>query len=142
MNPDEQAIDEIVKRMEAAWNLGDGAGFAAPFADDATFTHIYGGRFEGRAEIGTNHQQVFDTVYKGSRSAFTLSKVRFIRPDIAIGLVEVRVTIQAGVAAREILAHPSFVAAKENGNWRLVHFQNTPVSQPPGTPPAAAHHDR
>ena len=131
MIADEQAIGEIVKRMEAAWNAGDGAGFAAPFAEDATFTHIGGGQFAGRAEIGAGHQHVLDTMYKGSRNVFTLSKVRFIRPDIVVAQVEARLTIPVGPAARELNTRASFVAEKENGAWRIVHFHNTPVTQPP-----------
>ncbi len=131
MSADEQAIGEIVKRFEAAWNAGDGAGFAAPFAEDATFTHVFGGLFTGRAEIGTNHQQVFDTVYKGSTGRFTLAKLRFLRPDVAIGLIETKVTVPPP-AARELNTRASFVAAKENGAWRVAHFHNTIVGAPPG----------
>jgi uncharacterized protein (TIGR02246 family) len=126
MNSDEQAIGAMVKRMEAAWNAGDGAGFAAPFTDDATFTHVHGGQFAGRAEIAASHQFVLDTMYKGSRNQFTLTQLRFIRPDVAIGLVEAVVTIPPP-AARELHTRASFVAAKDDGAWRLVHFHNTPV---------------
>jgi uncharacterized protein (TIGR02246 family) len=131
MSADEAAIGEIVQRMAAAWNAGDGAGFAAPFVDDATFTHIGGGQFAGRAEIGASHQHVLDTMYRGSRNELTLTKLRFIRPDIAIGLVEARLTIPPP-AARELRTRASLVAAKEGGTWRIVHFHNTPVAPPPG----------
>lgn len=36
-------LHRIVEQLEAAWNNGDSAGFAAPFADDADFVHILGG---------------------------------------------------------------------------------------------------
>ena len=41
MEPTEIA-ETIVKRLEDAWNAGDGAAFGAPFAPDADFVDIRG----------------------------------------------------------------------------------------------------
>jgi hypothetical protein len=30
------------------------------------------------------HQNIFETIYKGSHASFALRKVRFLRPDVAV----------------------------------------------------------
>jgi uncharacterized protein (TIGR02246 family) len=41
----------LAARLQDAWNTGDGAGFAAPFSDDADFVNVYGMHARGRAAI-------------------------------------------------------------------------------------------
>ena len=36
--------EPILETLQSAWNAGDGMGFAAPFAQDADFVEIRGGR--------------------------------------------------------------------------------------------------
>ena len=67
MTTDEQALSQIVAKLEEAWNAGDSAAFASYFTDDATFIHIFGGQLDGRTAIQAIHRQIFDTIYKGSR---------------------------------------------------------------------------
>jgi uncharacterized protein (TIGR02246 family) len=132
MTEDEQAIGKIVGQLEAAWNTSDSTGFAAPFMDDATFIHIYGGQLDGRVAIEASHRQIFDTIYKGSYGKFTLESIRFVRPDVAILLVHGYLKFYEGGEMRETHARPTMVAAKENGKWQIVAFQNTKVSDLPG----------
>ena len=47
MTADPQVIQGIVQHLEDAWNRYDSAGFAAVFAEDATFIHIFGGQLDG-----------------------------------------------------------------------------------------------
>jgi len=51
--------------MIDAWSVGDGAAFAAPFADDADFVVFEGTHLKGRQQIASFTQQIFDTVVKG-----------------------------------------------------------------------------
>ena len=132
MTADEQAISEIVRQLEAAWNAGDSISFASHFTDDASFIHIYRGQLDGRVAIEAAHRQIFDTIYRGSHNDYTLQGIRFIRPDVAMALVRAHLRFQAGDEAREIHARPAMVASKDNGRWRIVAFQITAVSEMPG----------
>ena len=67
MSQDERAIHDIVGRCEAASNAGDGAAWAAPFAEDADFVDILGAHHQGCLAIETGHRHIFATIYKGSR---------------------------------------------------------------------------
>jgi hypothetical protein len=66
-NPaDEAAITAIPLQMADAWNQGSGEAFAAPFTEVADFVIFEGTHLKGRREIASFHQQVFDTVIRGS----------------------------------------------------------------------------
>jgi uncharacterized protein (TIGR02246 family) len=74
---DEDAIRAIHQRMIDAWNTGDAAAFA-PFTDDADFIAFEGTHLKGRREIASFHQQIFDTVVKGTRLQGEVKFVRFL----------------------------------------------------------------
>ena len=131
MTTDEQAIRTMISQLEAAWNAADSAGFSAHFTDDATFIHIYGGELEGRGAITAAHQQIFDTIYKGSHNNYTVVGIRFVCPDVAIARIQARLQFYAEGLAREIQARPTMVAVRENGKWQIVAFQNTRITEMP-----------
>ena len=135
MTADEQSIHQIVKDMERAWNASDSQGFAAPFVDDATFIHIFGGQLDGRPAIEGSHRVIFDTIYKGSRLRFDVRGVRFLRPDVALVFTQGNLTFDDPADAREIHARPTMILVKEQGSWRIVALQNTRITEMP----AAAH---
>jgi uncharacterized protein (TIGR02246 family) len=81
---DEDAIRAIHRQMIDAWNVGDGAAFAAPFTDDADFVAFEGTHLKGRQEIATFHQRIFDTLVKGSRLEGEVKFVRFLSPQLAV----------------------------------------------------------
>jgi uncharacterized protein (TIGR02246 family) len=84
MTGEERALHGMVYQLEAAWNAADSASFAALFADDADFIHILGGYYTGRAAIEAGHRMIFGTIYKGSTVRYSVEKIRFLRPDIAL----------------------------------------------------------
>ena len=131
MTTDEQALSQIVAKLEEAWNAGDSAAFTSYFTDDATFIHIFGGQLDGRTAIQAIHRQIFDTIYKGSRNHFTLQRIRFLRPDVAMVFVHAHLKFNDCGQPRKILARPTLVVVKENGRWQAAAFQNTWISEPP-----------
>jgi uncharacterized protein (TIGR02246 family) len=88
---DEDAIRAIHQRMIDAWNAGDGAGFAAPFTSAADFVAFEGTHLKGCQEIALFHQQIFDTVVKGSRLEGEVKFVRLVSPLLAMMHSYVRV---------------------------------------------------
>jgi uncharacterized protein (TIGR02246 family) len=134
---DEQAMRDIAVQLEAAWNASDSRAFAAPFAEDANFIHIFGGQLDGRSAIEASHRHIFDTIYKGSSATFSVSSVRFVRPDVAIVFLRAQVTLPEGREPREVNARPTLVVVKGDGRWQIVAFQNTRVSEMPAAAQAA-----
>ena len=125
---DEAAIRAVVQSVENAWNAGDGDAFAAPFAEDADYVIVDGRYVKGRETIAAGHRRLFDTVYKGSNNTFTIEGIRFVRPDVALARVRAHLKLPPGYPGpQEAQARSTWVLAREDGQWQVVSFQNTPV---------------
>ncbi|MGC2109524.1 MAG: SgcJ/EcaC family oxidoreductase [Candidatus Korobacteraceae bacterium] len=135
MTSDERALHGLVYQLEAAWNAADGASFAALFADDADFIHILGGYYTGRAAIEAGHRMIFGTIYKDSTVRYSVEKIRFVRPDVAIILLRQHLQFAEEGAARELDARPTIVAESRNGQWQIAALQNTRISEVGGPAP-------
>ena len=138
MTPDEQSIHNILSQLETAWNTSDSQGFAACFAEDATFIHIFGGQLDGRRAIEASHRVIFDTIYKGSHASFTARSSRFVRPDVAILWTEAHVEYKEGGEPRTLDTRPTLLVVNEKGTWQIVALQNTKVSEVPAAAQVAA----
>jgi len=138
MTADEAAIQDIVNQLETAWNAQDSVAFAAPFAEDANFIHLFGGQLDGRPAIEASHRHIFGTIYKGSHVRFTIRNIRLLRSDVAIAFTRAQVSFDDGNAARQVEARPTLVVAKEQGTWEIVAFQNTRISEMPAAAQAAS----
>jgi uncharacterized protein (TIGR02246 family) len=138
MTADQQAIQGILQHLEAAWNRYDSASFAAVFAEDANFIHIFGGQLDGRVAIEAAHRNIFETIYKGSYARFTLPNIRFLRPDTAVVFARAHVKFKEGIEVREIETRPTLVVVQEQDKWQIVAFQNTKISEVPAAAEGAA----
>jgi uncharacterized protein (TIGR02246 family) len=116
------------QRMLDAWGAGDGAGFAAPFRDDALFIGFDGSVVHGREQIAATHQELFDRWMKGSRLVAERTDVRFVGGDVAI-VQTVGGTVLRGKAepAPERDSIQTLVAVRGAGAWSFVSFQNTRI---------------
>jgi len=121
----EAAMRESVKQMETGWNTKSGALFAKPFAEDADYVVINGMYIKGRATIETQHQRIFDTIYKDTRINLTVKQIRFLRPDVAV----VHVNGHRDGPTKELNqdAILTLVMTKEQHGWSIAAFQNTAV---------------
>jgi uncharacterized protein (TIGR02246 family) len=132
MTSEERALHGIVYHLEAAWNAADATAFAAPFTEDAEFIHILGGYYTGRAAIEAGHRMIFGTIYKGSTVRYSVEKIRFLRPDVALVFLRQFLQFQEGGAATELEARPTIVAKKVDGSWRIAAMQNTRITEAGG----------
>ena len=129
MTGEERALHGMVYQLEAAWNAADSASFAALFAEDADFIHILGGYYTGRAAIEAGHRMIFGTIYKGSTVRYSVEKIRFLRPDVAVVFLRQFLQFREGGATSELEARPAIVAEKVDGSWRVVTLQNTRITE-------------
>ncbi len=138
MTADEQALHDILKQLEMAWNGSDSKRWTSFFARDATFIHIFGGQLDGHAAIEGAHRTIFDTIYKGSRLTIVLRNIRFVRPDVAIVFAQMHLALAPGAPVPEIETRPTLIVVKEEGRWQIVALQNTRISDVPAAAQAAA----
>src|SRR5512142_245980 len=128
MTTDEQVMQGMLQQLETTWNRYDSIGFAAAFAEDATFIHIFGGQLDGRAAIEAAHRNIFETIYRGSHASFVLRSMRCLSPDVVVAFARAHVEFKEGDEAREIETRPTLIVVKEQDKWQIVTFQNTKIS--------------
>jgi uncharacterized protein (TIGR02246 family) len=122
---DETTIKDVIATMIDAWNRGDAAAFAAPFAADADFIAFEGTHLKGREEIREFHQPLFDTALHGTRLEGGVKFVRFINPRLAVMHAWGTTTL-----AGQTNASPSrdsmqlFVMTRHNGGWQCDAMLN------------------
>lgn len=126
---DEQALREIITKLESAWNRADSAAWAAMFAEDADFIHILGVHFTGRPAVEAGHRAIWDTIYKGSTVQYSIEKIRPIGSEVVAVFVLGALKFYDNGVERNIKARPTLTAQKLGGEWMIVSFQNTLIAE-------------
>ncbi|MGH9994965.1 MAG: SgcJ/EcaC family oxidoreductase [Nitrososphaeraceae archaeon] len=77
---DETAIRSLYQQLMDGWNKGNSEAFAAPFAEDSDLVGFDGTHLNGRQNIISFHQQLFDNYVKGSRLVGKVSEHSLSNP--------------------------------------------------------------
>ncbi|MBB5061182.1 uncharacterized protein (TIGR02246 family) [Granulicella aggregans] len=104
--------------------------------EDVSFTNIFGTVRFGRDEFIQRHKETGQTFFKGATSTSSITKLRFVRPDVAVvdisgelsGFQKVYPGLPVGkdgVLRNKLL----LVLIKEDGTWWITEFHN--VAQTP-----------
>ena len=125
---DRAALEGIVHTLEAAWNAGDGAAFAAPFAEDADFVTVRAEHMRSRAVIAAGHDGIFRSIYAGSSNQYSIESIRSLGEGVALVHVRAMLDVPQGPLAGRHGACFSFVATK-TAHWEIASFHNT--QEPP-----------
>jgi uncharacterized protein (TIGR02246 family) len=122
---DEATLRSFPLALIAAWNRGDAAAFAAPFADDATFIAFEGAKLDGRDAIAEFHQALFAKQLKGTRLEGEVKFVRFLDSETAVMHARCGVILagrERAIASRESMQ--LFVCTRRSGEWRIAAVMN------------------
>lgn len=125
---DEAEIRRLYEEFMEGWNRGSAQAFAAPFTEDGDLIGFDGTHLNGRREITSFHQPLFDKWLKGTRLVGEVKTVRFLSPDVAL-MHAIGGTVMRGKSepSPERNSIQTLVARREGGRWRLAAFQNTRV---------------
>jgi uncharacterized protein (TIGR02246 family) len=104
--------------------------------EDVSFTNIFGTVRFGRDEFIKRHLEIAQTFFKGTTATSSITKLRFVRPDVAVvdvagelsGFQKVYPGLPVGkdgILRNKLL----LVLVKENGVWWITEFHN--VAQTP-----------
>jgi uncharacterized protein (TIGR02246 family) len=141
-NDSEAQIRAIVQSEADAWNRGDAEAFGAFYAEDGSFTNVIGQQLYGKRAFIAQHAGIFSTIYKGSHNVFTIGRIKFLRPDVAVvdidGILTGAKRLPPGLKAQDdggLHVKLQEVITKENGRWTIAAFHNVAVYPlPPGPP--------
>jgi uncharacterized protein (TIGR02246 family) len=133
---DEQAIRAVVKNYEACWNRHDMAAASELFADDAHWVNIVGMYWPGKPAVVAAHKTLHSTFFRTTEQALLDVTVRPIAPDVAVAVAHFQMGAFSppdGVHRPAAGNRLSFMLAKRERQWRIVHGHNTvidPAAQP------------
>lgn len=103
--------------------------------EDVSFTNIFGTVRYGREEFIKRHKEIAETFFKGATGKSSITKLRFIRPDVAVvdcaGELSGFQKVYPGlpVAKDGILRNRLLlVLVKESGVWWITEFHNVAVT--------------
>src|SRR3712207_2973312 len=116
---------ELVQQLEDGWNAADGTAYGAVFTDDADFVAIRGDHHRTRQAIATGHQQIFDTIYKGSRVQYELVASRPLADTVILAHVHSTLDAPTGPLAGVQRALATAVLIRTEDRWRIAAFHNT-----------------
>lgn len=129
LQADERAIHATLQQAVDGWNSGSGRAYGLAFEDDADYITFGGMHIQGRHAIEVSHQQLFDTVLRGSRLHLDMTSLRFLGEDIAVahavgGILDKPGQSEVSPERRSI---QTAVLRKRDGAWRIASIQVTRI---------------
>ena len=105
------------------------------FAEDGSFTNIFGTVRYGREAFEQRHIEIAQTIFKGTSVKSSIAKLRFVRPDVAIVDVSGEMTGFANVPAGLPVGSDGIlrfklllVLVKDKGEWWITEYHNVAVT--------------
>jgi uncharacterized protein (TIGR02246 family) len=124
----ESVANEIIGRLEQAWNGADGRAFGEPFTADADFVDIRGEHHHGQEVIAAGHQAIFDSIYRDSSTNYELTQARELSDDVILAHSTGVLRAPSGPLAGEHSAVQSLVLVRAGDEWKIANFHNTLVA--------------
>jgi uncharacterized protein (TIGR02246 family) len=137
----EAAIRAIVAEQAAAWNKGDGPGYARHVAPEVSFTNLFGMVMYGAPAFVERHTAILGTFYKGTTKSHEIRRIRLVTSDVAI--VDIDNQVRGVKAMPEGIVVPADgivrtqlmeVFVRRNGEWLVEAYHNVdtkPSARPP-----------
>ena len=112
---DSTAIRDLLARFYEGWNTHDAEKMISVYADDIDHINAFGRWNKGKQAIKEDLIQFHAGPGKNSQKTYTIEKIRFLKPDVAI--VQVRSISSVGNIG-------TYVLSKDSGKWLVVSFTN------------------
>jgi len=128
---DDAAIRRSVEAMTSAFNRRDDDATIRLVTPDADFVTVTGHRSRSPAEYIVARRKRFATALKHASIRTLETKIRFLRPDLALVHVTHEIRGMLDAKNRELPPHTELslrVYVKKDGKWLMTSFQNTAVA--------------
>jgi len=133
----EAPIRRIVAEQVAAWDAGDGPGYARHLAPDASFTNLFGMVMYGATAFAQRHAEILATFYKGTTKRHVVRRIRFVTADVAIVDIDNEVhgvkAMPAGIVVPPdgiVKTQLMEVFVRRDGRWLIEAYHNVEVKPP------------
>ena len=120
-------IEKLHDQLLTYWNQQDAKGMASLFTDNGSTIGFDGSQMNGQNEIRTALEQVF-AHHTTAAYIWKVKEVRLLNSETAL-LRAIVGMIPPGKTEINPLTNAvqSLIALKENNNWKIALFQNTPA---------------
>jgi uncharacterized protein (TIGR02246 family) len=127
---DNQAIYQLIKDYENAWNRHDADALANCYHTDATWVNWFGAYSKDRADIKAHYQTVHSTYFKTS-TYYTraIEDLTFVKPDVAIVHVRTGLSGDTRYPGETFEFRRLIVVTKRDGQWRILAGQNAKLEK-------------
>jgi uncharacterized protein (TIGR02246 family) len=135
---DDAEVRAIVAEFANTWNRHDMSGMHELDTDDVQWINVAGIIWRGKPTVYKGHDTIHRTIYAKTPMRIDSVEVRPIAPNVAVVVAQMwfgHGLIPSGIEIPEVRTRGSFVMAKRDGVWKIVHFQNTTID-PEKTDPA------
>jgi uncharacterized protein (TIGR02246 family) len=127
------AAEATVRSFVDSWNSADGAAYGENYWSDAELVDPSGEIVDGRAAIAQEHVDLWAGIFKGSRMAAKVRRVRRLDPNHIIadfdtelsGVQKLPSGTQSQGSDKVVRTHLKHILEKRNGYWKVVSAQNT-----------------
>ena len=134
----DDALHSLIAEQTVAWNRRDAKAWARDFAADAGFINILGMQFHGRQEIEARHAFLFGGIFKESRLAVTVQKVRRLGDNAAAvdtlhelhGYARLPPGIRPTDDSGALRTRMNYILVRSEAGWQIVSAQNTAIISP------------
>ena len=135
----ERAIaDSLVSRLTRAWDAADVDEWIGQFWPDASSVTLRGELLADRNEIRERHAALWTGIFKGSRVAYSIRRVRGLGNAALLVEADMKVTgyvsLPVGIRSRTdgaLEARTMFALLTRFGRWRILGSQCTAVMGAP-----------
>jgi uncharacterized protein (TIGR02246 family) len=125
---EQEEVRALYRRLIGRWNHRDASGMAALFADDGSQVGFDGSTINGRIEIEAHLAPIFAD-HPAPPFIWKVREVRSLGESAALLRAIVGMVPPGSLDINPALnAVQTLVAARVDGHWRVVLFQNTPAA--------------
>lgn len=125
---DDASVQDVPRRIVAAWAGNDADAFAAAFTEDASLI-LPGTRLTGREEIRSFMAAAYAGPYKGTEVHGEPLAVRHLGDNLALVITRGGVLMPGeSKVAPERAIHASWLLRRQGQEWLITAYQNTPAA--------------
>jgi uncharacterized protein (TIGR02246 family) len=113
---EDQAIRVVLARFYDGWNTHDADKIASAYAEDIDHIDVFGEWHKGRETMRNELARLHAGPLRNSQKKYTVEKIRFLKPDVAIIQVAAQGTGGPNLG--------TYVMEKQKEGWVTVSFTN------------------